>query len=228
MAGSLSSAGYAQLRKEKNDMKKAGMKKAGKGKAGKKWMAALLAVGCLFVAGCGKGADSRESGQAAGEKKTYQNTYAGVEFASYSYHSGFMSAVCESGGESSYTVTLEVDGENYTLTKEIIGPEDPMQGNDVNLQLKFVFYGTCTAKWDGYTLSVPEKCEWSEDWKGLATNEQASMGGFKNGSGTVVSEEDCTETGDNVMAIFNGEYLYPSESGVAEQTVHVSDGKIVF
>ena len=126
-----------------------------KKKWGKKLVVAMLATVCVVTAvGCGK----KET------KADYQNTYDPSEFASASYHAGYMGSLCPEDSDASYTASVSFKDDQYVLTKEIVGPTTQVVGHNVDIDVKYVFSGSYTQDGDKYTLKAPEKCEWSEDY----------------------------------------------------------------
>lgn len=190
-----------------------------KTKWGKKLIAALVTAACIMgMTGCGS----------SGGKNTYANTYEPKDFAMNSYHPAFMGSICLEDSDASYTVTLKLEDDTYVLTKEIKGGTQSIGGYHVNIDVKYEFNGAYTKDGDECVLAVPEKCDWSEKWADLSSDEMAAQTGFKDGEGTATSESDVTEMGDVPLTMFNGEYLQASESGVTDQKVRLEDGKIIF
>lgn len=179
-------------------------------------MVVVLGVACLMLTACGN-AGSGEGGNAGAEKETYVNEHELADVANMTYHSGYIvGAFAEAGG--TYTVTLELDGENYTLTKHMVGADED------GVDLLFAYSGTYTQDGDEVTLEVPTKCEWSEDWAGLE-----DYGAFINGSGTTEDENAMTENDDQIFALFNTEYLNLSDTSSCEpETVTLEGDAILF
>lgn len=192
-------------------------------------VAVVLGVACLMLSACGNSGDGEGGNDSAGkdvdaskktEKKTYTNEYALADVAEKMYQTGYFVNLSEDGG--TYVVTLELDGENYTLTKHIIGPDAERSGLSLKMDLSFAYSGTYTQEGDKVTLKVPEKCEWSEDWVGLE-----DYGVFISGSGTTEDEYDSTENNDLIFAMFNTEYLNLSETSSREEETVTLEGESI-